>query len=149
LVLYKGSEDIIEVQDVGLLSPYAAEANIFDFVDALGNRNGKKAAVLLQKKISQGTDPFYLFAMIIRQFRFLIQVKELAEADHRPPAISHQLNIHQFMAGKLYQQAHHFSLPQLEKIYQHLLEVDVGVKTGKNDIVTALHLMVAGLTEEI
>lgn len=149
LVLYKGIENVIEVQDVGLLSPYAAEASIFDFVDALGSRNGKKAAVLLQKKISEGTDPFYLFAMIVRQFRFLIQIKELAEADHRPPAISQQLNIHPFMAGKLYQQAHHFSLPQLEKIYHHLLEVDVGVKTGKNDIVTALHLMVAGLTEEI
>jgi DNA polymerase III delta subunit len=55
--------------------------------------------------------------------------------------------MHNFVAGKLYQQAQQFSLPQLEQIYHHLLEVDVGVKTGRNDMVTALNLFVAGLTE--
>ncbi|MCP4424111.1 MAG: DNA polymerase III subunit delta [Chloroflexi bacterium] len=146
LVLYKGPEETIEVRDVGLLSPYAAEASIFDLVDAIGSRNGKKAAVLLQKKFNEGTDPFYLFAMIIRQFRLMIQVKELANADLRPPAIGKQLKMHSFVVGKLYQQAQHFSLPQLEQIYRHLLEIDVGVKTGQNEMTTALNLLVAGLT---
>jgi DNA polymerase-3 subunit delta len=147
LVLYKGTEETIEIQDVGLLSPYAAEASIFDLVDALGNRNGKQAAILLQKKLQEGTDPFYLFAMFVRQIRLLIQVKEQADEGHRPPAISKNLKMHNFVAGKLYQQAQQFSLPQLEQIYHHLLEVDVGVKTGRNDMVTALNLFVAGLTE--
>jgi DNA polymerase-3 subunit delta len=146
LVLYKGSEETIEVQDVGLLSPYAAEASIFDLVDALGNRNGKKAAILLQQKMQEGTDPFYLFAMFVRQVRLLIQVKEQADDGQRPPAISKNLKMHSFVAGKLYQQVQQFSLPQLEHIYHHLLEVDVGVKTGRNDMVTALNLLVAGMT---
>ncbi len=145
LVLYKGEEEI-GIKDVGLLSPYAAEASIFELVDAIGSRNGKKAAVLLQQKFNEGTDPFYLFAMIVRQFRLMIQVKELAEADLRPPAISKALKMHSFVSGKLYQQAQHFSLPQLEQIYRHLLDIDVGVKTGKNEMTTALNLLVAGLT---
>lgn len=147
LVLYKGSEETIEVQDVGLLSPYAAEASIFDLVDALGNRNGKQAAILLQKKMQEGADPFYLFTMFVRQVRLLIQVKELADNGQRPPAISQALNMASFVANKLYQQAQQFSLPQLEQIYRHLLEIDVGVKTGRSDMVTALNLLVAGMTE--
>lgn len=147
LVVYKGSQETIEVQDVGLLSPYAAEASIFDLVDAIGNRHGKKAAILLQKKLQEGTDPFYLFAMFVRQIRLLIQVKESADEGLRPPAISKNLKMHSFVAGKLYQQAQQFSLPQLEQIYRHLLDIDVGVKTGRNDMVTALNLFVAGLTE--
>ncbi|MCB9423258.1 MAG: DNA polymerase III subunit delta [Ardenticatenaceae bacterium] len=147
LVLYKGTEETIEVQDVGLLSPYAAEASIFDLVDAIGNRNGRQAAILLQKKLQEGTDPFYLFTMIVRQIRLLIQARELADEGQRPPAISKAMNVHSFVASKLYQQAQQFSLPQLEQIYRHMLEVDVGVKTGRNDMVTALNLLVAGMTE--
>ncbi len=149
LVLYKGPEETIEVQDVGLLSPYAAEASIFDLVDALGNRNGRQAAILLQKKTQEGADPFYLFTMIVRQIRLLIQAKELADEGQRPPAISKAMNVHSFVANKLYQQTQQFSLPQLEQIYHHLLEVDVGVKTGRNDMVTALNLLIAGMTEPV
>ncbi len=145
LLLYKGTEEI-QAEDVTLLSPYAAEASIFDLVDALGNRNSKKAALLLQKKMSEGADPFYLFSMFIRQFRLLIQIKELADDGLRPPAIATSLKLHSFVVGKLYQQCHGFGMSQLEHIYRHLLEIDVGVKTGRNDMTTALNLLVAGLT---
>lgn len=145
LVMYKG-EDPIESADVALLCPYVAEANIFDLVDAIGNRNGRRSAILLQQKFNEGQDPFYLFSMFVRQFRLLIQVKELADEGKRPPAISQELKMHSFVVGKVYQQAAQFGLPQLEQIYRHLLDVDVGVKTGQNDMVTALNLLIASLT---
>jgi DNA polymerase-3 subunit delta len=146
LVLYKGDNSEINDADVALLSPYVAEASIFDLVDALGNRNGRKASLLLQQKFSAGEDPFSLFPMIIRQFRLLIQVKELANSGERPPSISQALKMHSFVAGKLYQQSQGFSLNQLEQIYHHLLDIDIGVKTGRQDMTTALLLLVAALT---
>lgn len=146
LVLYKGPEADITTNDVKLLSPYAAEANIFDLVDALGNRNQKQASLLLQQKIAEGQDPFSIFGMITRQFRLLIQVKELADEGKRPPAISQELKQHSFVVGKLYGQAQGFSLTQLEQIYKHLLDMDIGVKIGRHDMNTALDLLVAALT---
>ena len=146
LVLYKGAGERIEAEDVLLLSPYAAEANIFDLVDAIGGQKSAQAANLLQQKLSDGTDPFYLFAMLIRQFRLLIQVKEVAETGARPPEIAKAIGQNAFVVGKLYQQSHGFSLAQLEQIYAHLLDIDVGVKTGRADIVTSLNLLVAALT---
>ena len=146
LTLYCGSGQTIEADTVQLLCPYVAEASIFDLVDALGGRNSRKAAGLLHQKLTDGTDPFYLFAMFIRQFRLLIQVKALAEAGEKPPTISKAVGIHSYVAGKLFQQAQSFSLPQLEQIYRHLLEIDVGIKTGRSEIVTALNLFLAALT---
>jgi len=145
LVLYSGDDGPVSEEDVERLCPYVAEASIFDMVDALGNRDGRSAAILLQRKVNEGADPFFLFAMIVRQFRLLIQVKELALDGQRPPAIAKSAGIHSFVAGKLHQQSQQFSLEQLEHIYAHLLEIDVSVKTGQNDMLTALNLFVAGL----
>jgi DNA polymerase-3 subunit delta len=146
LVLYTGEGGIIESDDVSLMCPYVAEANIFDLVDALGNRNGRRAATLLQQKFNEGVEPFYLFSMFVRQFRLLLQVKELADTGMRPPDIGKTLKMHSFVVGKIHQQSRGFSLPQLEQIYHHLLEVDVNVKIGRNDMVNALTLLVANLT---
>ncbi len=145
LLLYKG-EGTIETADVNLMCPYVAEANIFDLVDAIGNRNGRRAATLLQQKLNDGDEPFRIFSMFVRQFRLLIQVKECAEAGMRPPDIAKATRQHSFVVGKLHQQCRGFSLKQLEQIYKHLLEVDIGVKTGRNDMHTALNLLVANLT---
>lgn len=148
LVNYKGPDEsaVIAPADVTLLSPYVAAASIFDLVDALGNRNGRRASLLLQQKLNEGIDPFYLFSMFVRQFRLLIQVKELADAGYRPQGISRELKLHSFVVGKLFQQARGFSQRELEQIYRRLLDVDVDVKTGQDDMQTALYLLVANLT---
>ena len=152
LILYNGWDGDepreITAEDVNLLCPYLAEANIFDLVDAIGNRNSKQAALLLQHKLNEGADPFYLFAMFVRQFRLLIQVKELAGEGQNPPAIAKTLKMHSFVVGKISQQARGFSLSQLEQIYRHLLDIDVGVKTGRTEWPTALNLLVASLTAD-
>lgn len=145
LVLYKGDGQI-EPEDVERLCPYVAEASIFDLVDAVGNRHGRNAARLLHSKLADGADPGRLFSMIVRQFRLLIQVKELAVAGCRPPEIAKILHLHGFVSGKVFEQSANFTLPQLEQIYVFLMETDVGVKTGKSDMVTALDLFVAGVT---
>lgn len=145
LVLYKGPEGEIDLADVTLLSPYAAEASVFDLVDALGSRQGPQAATLFQQKITEGAEPFQLFAMFIRQFRLLIQTKELVEAGERPAGIAAALKTPQFVAEKLARQSRNLSMVQLEQIYGRLLEIDVEVKTGKADLLTAMHLLVGGL----
>ncbi len=145
LIIYKGSVPI-EVEDISLLCPFVAESSIFELVDALGSRHGRSAAQLLQNKLNDGTDPFYLFAMIIRQFRILIQVKELAENGAKPASVAKELRIHSYVAGKIFKQSHNFSFSQLEQIFERLLEIDVQVKTGQTDLTTALCLLVAGIS---
>ena len=148
LLLYAGPEATITAEDVTRLSPYAAEANIFDLVDALGSRRPAQAAALFQRELNEGEDPFRLFAMFIRQFRLLIQTRSLLDAGERPGDVAKLLKQHPRVAEKLVQQARGFSLAQLEQIYRRLLQIDVETKTGQADLLTALHLLVAGVGGE-
>lgn len=145
LTLYRGDEPIL-AEDVHKLGVHSAESNIFDLVDALGNRNGKRAVTLLQAKINEGGDPFYIFSMFIRQFRLLIQVKSCIDNGMKKDEIAKSVGIHPFVAGKMTQQSGSFSMKQLQKIYAHLLSIDVGVKSGETDMATELDLLVASLS---
>lgn len=146
LTLYKGAAEIGPA-DVEQLSPYIAASGIFELVDALGSRNGRVAARLLQAALDQGVDPFYLFSMFIRQIRLLVQARECLDDRMAPAQIATALGVHPFVAGKLARQAQGFTQSQLEQLYAHLLAVDVGVKTGRAELTTALHLLIADLTE--
>lgn len=148
LVLYAGPEGTIVAEDVARLSPYSAEVSIWDLVDALGSRQAARVAELFQQHLSAGEDPFRLFAMFIRQFRLLLQVRSLLDSGERAAGIAQQLKVRPFVAEKLVRQASGFSMAQLEQIYRRLLQIDVETKTGQADLLTALHLLVAGVTVE-
>ncbi len=145
LVAYAGVGGTIQPEDVEQLVSAAQEANIFAMVDALGRRDGEKAARLLHQLLEEGQHPLALLAMIVRQFRLLIQVKELAGAGARAEAIARRLRLHPFVARKLYVQAQNFSTAQLERVYRYLLETDLAIKTGEMTDVVALDLLIAGL----
>jgi len=120
-------------------------ADIFELVDAIGQKQSRKAATLLRRKLEEGDEPLYLLAMIIRQFRLLVQVKEKLEQNFRTDEIGRQIKLHPYVTGKIAQQAANFNLQQLEDIYQHLLDTDIAIKTGKIDPVLALDLLVVEL----
>ncbi len=135
----------ITIADIETVVPYAQAAVVFDLVDALGRRDGRTAAQTLHRLLDAGEHPLMLLAMIVRQFRLLIQVKELKAGGSTPHDIAKALRLHPFPARKLHTQATHFTAAQLEAVYRHLLDTDVAIKTGKIDPEVALDLLVAGL----
>jgi len=146
LVAYTAGERAIAEEDVTLLVPEAAETNIFHMVDALGYGNGRRAIRLLHRLLDEGFAPLHLLAMIVRQYRLILQVKDLVARGLRPPAIAKELKLQQWMVqDKLAPQARRYSLPQLEAIYERLLVTDVDIKTGRMEAVMALDVLVAEL----
>jgi DNA polymerase-3 subunit delta len=145
LVTYVNAERPITEGDVETLVPYSQDAVIFDLVDALGRRDGQFAAQTLHRLLADGEHPLRLLMMIVRQFRLLVQVKELKGRGISSRAVAEALRIHPFPAGKLYHQATHFTIGQLERVYRYLSEIDTEIKTGKVDPELALDLLVAGL----
>jgi len=146
LVTYTAGERAISREDVRLLVPEAAEADIFQMVDALGQGNGRRAIALLHHLLDDGAAPLYLLAMIVRQYRLLLQVKELIGQGLRLPAIASELKQRDFVVEKMTGQARRYSLPQLEAIYERLLETDLAIKTGQMEPVMALDVLVAELS---
>ncbi len=144
LSLYAAGRPIRKA-DVRLLTPYAQQANIFDMVDALGNRQTQQALRLLVQLHNEGAHPLYLLTMIVRQYRILLQVKDLARQGLGQDAIAQQLGLHPFPTGKALAQAQRYTLPQLNSIYDRLLETDVAIKTGKMEAGLALNVLVVEL----
>jgi DNA polymerase-3 subunit delta len=145
LLTYTRGLRAIKEADVENLVPYSQDVVIFDLVDALGHRDGRTAAETLHRLLEEGEHPLRLLGMIVRQFRLLIQVKELKANGASSRDVAKVLGIHPFPASKLYNQATHFTAAQLEKVYRHLSEVDVEIKTGEMNPEVALDLLVAGL----
>lgn len=141
LLAYVSNGRPIQVEDVRLLVSQAQEANIFNLVDALGEKDLETAFAELHGLLAEGQHPLQILAMITRQFRLLIQGKEL---QLRGESLS-SLRLHPFVARKIEGQATKFSRPQMEAIYHRLLDTDVGIKTGRLEPEVALDLLVTEL----
>jgi DNA polymerase-3 subunit delta len=147
LAAYIGEGGTITEDDVMRLTTYVAETSIFEMVDALGRRDGKTAMRLLHQIIDvDQQDPMQIFGMVVRQFRLLLQAREVLDDGGNAHTISKTMGVHSFVAEKLAQQARGLTLDQLKRIYRNLLENDVNVKRGRVTIDVALDLFVAGVT---
>ncbi|MBI5930193.1 MAG: DNA polymerase III subunit delta [Chloroflexi bacterium] len=145
LASYVGKKGFITEKEIALLTSYVAQVDVFEMVDALGQRNAQKTIALLHQLLSE-SDAMQLFGMVIRQFRLLIQTRDLLDNGTGTKDLPKFLGVPGFVADKLARQARTFgSIDQLEQIYRHLLETDVAIKTGKVEDVLALDLLVAGL----
>jgi DNA polymerase-3 subunit delta len=139
---YVGGERAINVEDVERLVSYVQEANIFHMVDALGRRDTRRAMELLEQLLQGGRHPLYVLRMITRQFRILLQIKELRARGTLPADIAALLRLPPFVVDKTSRQAGNFSFPQLEDTYRRLLELDAAVKSGEIEDRLALNLFV-------
>jgi DNA polymerase-3 subunit delta len=146
LITYVNAQRPIAAKDVDLLVSDASTSSVFDLVDALGKRDGRRAAHELHHLLDQGENPLGLLAMIVRQYRLLILVKELQARSVAPDAMAKELRQHPFVIKKLNEQARNYrDISQLETIYRRLLDIETEIKTGQTSDVLALDLLVAGV----
>jgi DNA polymerase III subunit delta len=130
--------------DVETVCIVTSQQSVFDFVDALANGNGKSAQHLLHRLL-ETEDEFSLWGMVIRQFRLLIQAREILDSRGNQNDVARALGVHPFVAEKTTQQAARFSIETLENIYHHLLNIDEGVKTSQITLDLALDSLVVEL----
>lgn len=145
LVSYVGDERPISEADVMLLTPYVAEASMFDMVDALAEGRGRVAVSLVHRLLEQEADVFGLYGMITRQFRLLLLAKEHLTSGGAPKDIASAISVHPYVAEKLAKQTRSFTLDQLETVYRTLQDYDLKMKTGQIEPELALDLLIAGL----
>jgi len=136
----------VTIGDVHTLVSAKALVDVFDLVDAIGLRRGEQAMRYLHELLDAGAAPLYLLHMIVRQFRILLQVKELQSQGASVSEMQRELGIrHAFIVEKAARQGRNFSMARLESIYGHLAEVEHNIKTGQMADLLALDLLVAEL----
>lgn len=129
LIAYAEDQKIMKA-DVILLVNGKFDDNIFNLVDALGVKNKRLSLKLISDQLGSGAHPMYLLTMLIRQFRILLGVKEMAQHGKNKKEISLFLGIHPFVVTKSLDQSRNYSMQQLHKIYRELLKIDMEFKGG-------------------
>lgn len=147
LVAYTNYGRPVDVEDVENLTVFAGEADIFALVDALGNRDARRAIGTLQR-ILEKQDVLPVFGMVVRQFRLLLLAREVLDAGGSEADVTRELKIHPFVAGKITSQSRHFTMGELERVYHYLLDVDEAMKTGQMAGDLALDTLVVELTHQ-
>jgi DNA polymerase-3 subunit delta len=147
LLTYVNYARPVTLPDVEQVSLTSAQGNVFELVDALGQENGRKAQHVLHQLLEE-EEAFQLWGMIIRQFRLLLQAREMLDASASTSQIQKMLGVHEYVAGKVTLQAKRFSLATLETIYHKLLEIDLEVKTSQVPLDLALDTLVAEMAKD-
>ena len=145
LLTFVNFERPVVEADVMDLTAVLPEADIFEFVDALGNRDRKKAVRVFHRLLAD-QDQLRIFSMVVRQFRLLLLSREILDQHGGDAEITRRLKTHPYVSRKIASQARHFSQAQLDRIYHRLLDIDYGLKTGKMNVDLSIDLLIADIT---
>lgn len=138
----------IEEGDVMRVVSYSRESNVFAVIDALMRGQTSAAATLLHRLLDEGAAPPYLLFMITRQFRLLVQAKELSSQRLPASQIATRLGLgSDYAVRKILEQSRGYSMERLEAAYRSLLDTDISIKTGRFGSELALDLLVVELCQ--
>lgn len=140
LLNYQTQQEITE-NEVILLVGAKIDSNIFKMLDALAYQNRKNALRLLHEHLNKGDNEIYLFTMLIYQMRNLIRLKDLINNKVPIYALASKSGLHPFVVKKSTQVLNNFSLDYLKQLYRRLLTIDLQLKSGRVDGLTALDLL--------
>lgn len=129
LVGYAGERPITKA-DIDLLVNTQLSTSIFKLTDGIGQKNKKLSLNTLHQLIETGEELHMILHMIMRQFRIITSVKDLADQGLNRYAITERLHEHPFVISNTMSQARNFSLDQLKLAYELLIDMDTRLKSG-------------------
>ncbi|MBI5754470.1 DNA polymerase III subunit delta [Candidatus Peregrinibacteria bacterium] len=129
LVLFANGQEITKEMIDNLCIP-SLTSSIFKLTDEVAQKNVKGSLKTFGILKNSGEDLVRIFFMLTRHFRILAQVQELVGKGETASAIIKKLKQHPFVIQKTSQQAKNFDQSKLKKIYEEMLKIDTGLKTG-------------------
>jgi DNA polymerase-3 subunit delta len=137
--------NLINVEDVELMVGPNISSNIFELVDAIADKNQRRALRVLYSHLESGADPYYIFSMIVYQFRNLLKVKELVKNALPYTSIVKKTGLHPYVVKKTFEQCKRFDLEELKRLFNQLARLDIETKSGKIDMTEGLYQFVFSL----
>ncbi|MCM3784513.1 DNA polymerase III subunit delta [Neobacillus mesonae] len=145
LCLYAGTGGTVTSSDVEGMVARNTEQNIFAMVEEIAGLRLSKALEIFYELLKQKEEPIKIMALIARQFRIILQVKELAAQSYSQQQIASQLGLHPYAVKIAGEQSKRFQSERLRSIIKHLSELDYQMKTGAIDKVLGLELFLLKL----
>lgn len=103
---------------------FAINQVIFKFLDVLRPGNNRVILQAWNRLLELGHEPEFVFSMVVRQIRLLIQAKSGAS----------YLKLSPYPKKLILAQANYFTLNQLLDLHRHLYDLDKRLKTGLSSL---------------
>lgn len=143
--LYVGQEGNATSDLIDQLVARSTEQNVFILVEDIVQLRLDRAFVILEELLKQKEEPIKIMSLIARQFRIILQVKELGKQGYSQGQIASQIGLHPFAVKVAEGQAKKYEIHRLSTILSQLADLDYQMKTGRIDKVLGLELFLLKL----
>lgn len=123
----------INQEVISALIPRVVESDIFELTKAMMNRQVSLASQIYDDLIMQKHEPIAILALVISQFRLMIQAKILMQSGYGQADIASVLGIHPYRVKLAMQSSLDYPLERLQDLYLALGQADYDLKTGRTD----------------
>ena len=142
LFCYCLEKDVITEADIEEICTQKVTNQIFDMVNAIADRQQKKALSLYYDLLSLREAPMRILFLIGRQFNILLMVKEMKKKGYDNKTIASRAGIPPFTVGKYAAQASKFKSKDLKQALTECVEADEAVKTGRMNDKISVELLI-------
>lgn len=146
LGLYLGAGGQATGELIDQLVVRTIEQNVFLLIEEVAKLRIDRAFLILRELLEHKEEPIKIVMLIARQFRIMLQVKELANEGYTQGQIASQIGLHPYAVKLASGQAREFTSRQLTRILAALSDLDVQMKSGQIDKVLGLELFLLRLS---
>lgn len=131
LFCYTLNYNEITIKEIDEICTTQISNHIFDMVDAVALKEQRKALDYYYDLLALKEPPMRILFLLTRQFRILLQIKELEKKGIAPKEMAAKVGIMPFLIGKYRAQAKPFTVKELREILEAGVTAEEDVKTGK------------------
>jgi len=131
LFCYAMDQDSITIEDVEAICTTQITNQIFDMVNAVADRQQKKALQYYYDLLALKEPPMRILFLLTRQFKLLLEVKDMDQKGYGRKELAEKTGLSPFVVGKYQTQAKAFQTKELRSILEDSVETEESVKTGR------------------
>lgn len=148
LCLHAGEGGLISAEQAAMLTAATVEEDVFALIDAIAELRVDKALELYRQLLVRREEPIKIAALIARQLRIMLQIKELEQHHYSPQQMAGQLGQHPYAIKLAAEKSRKFKTARLGKLLSTLADLDYGMKTGTIDKTFGLEMYLLALSSE-
>ena len=123
----------ITKQMVVALVPQSLDDNVFDLVTAVLHHDQARSLSLYQQLLAGQKQPLQINAVLVSQFRLLIQLKVLSQRGLSQGSMASKLNVHPYRVKLGLRTVRQFTLASLNNAFLGLIKIEQQLKTTQQD----------------
>ncbi|MCM8608194.1 MULTISPECIES: DNA polymerase III subunit delta [Lactiplantibacillus] len=133
LMIYAAQSQQIDLAAVQALVTKSLTQNVFDLVNDVLRYRTQPAVELYHELVAAQEAPLKINAILLGQFRLLLQVKIMAQAGYSQGSLASTLKVHPYRVKLAMQTVRHFDQAALRAAYLGLLQTEEQMKTTQRD----------------